>query len=292
MIQDTPKNYGYKVPEVKPTDYIFGSGQVSIEAPLRPDGNWSDAIPQGEQQIGRFFDTDNCTAFGSTGQIETLAQAKFQDGTEYSERALGIAAGTDPSNGGNDPNKVYETIRTQGLCLNALLPFDPSINSVSEYYQPKPLPQNIIDAMAQFPKKYSFKHDWVGTPGQPVSQDQMKQALQFSPIAVSVYAWAFDTEKQLYVRNGADCHWVFIYGYEDGKYWKVWDSYDVAGNYEKDLEWDFGFTYVKRIHLEAVPLDPAQISLYQELLGLMAQVLQLLSQLAQKVGNKLGFNVS
>ncbi len=285
MIQDTPKNYGYKVPEVKATDYIFGSGQVSIETPLRPNGDWSDSLPQGERQIGRFFDTDNCTGFGSTGELETLAQAKFQDGTEYSERALGIAAGTSPNGGGNDPNKVYETIRTLGVCQDALLPFDPSFTSAAQYYEPNPLPQNIIDAMTAFFQKYSFKHDWVGTPGQPVSQDVMKTALTFSPIACSVYAWAYDTEKQVYVRNGADCHWVFIYGYVDGKCWKVWDSYDVNGNYEKDLDWNFGFTYVKRIHLEAVPMNPAQISIFQQILAIMTQILALFQKQLGKLGN-------
>ena len=54
----------------------------------------------------------------------------------------------------------------------------------------------------------------------------MMEALKRSPLGAAVSAWTVDdTDFDVFVRaQQQDNHWVCIYGYEDGKYWYVFDS--------------------------------------------------------------------
>ena len=81
-------------------------------------------------------------------------------------------------------------------------------------------------------------------------QELLKIALRHSPLGVSVYAWALDDEDGLYFKNGEDNHWCVCFGYEDGKYWKIFDSYD---NSIKHLKWDFDFGFVKKYYIIKKP---------------------------------------
>lgn len=162
----------------------------------------------------------------------------------YSERDLGIKCNLKPP--GQDPQTAYEKIRKEGIALDELLPFSDKIDTLEKYYSYFGGDKNACDRSSkEFLSKFSFKHDWVAS-GINVSPEIMKEALKHSPLGVAVYAWATN-EKGLYIRLGNDAHWTVCYGYVDGQYWKIFDSYD---NTHKKLVWDFGFRFVKRIHIE------------------------------------------
>ena len=229
---------GFVEPIIKEEDYIFGSGQLIGEV-LRSDGQWDDFLPLEEIQNLLNFETSNCTGFGSTNQIELFLKRKFGGDYNFSDRALGIEAGTYPP--GNSPVKVYETIRKTGLADDKLLPFGG--NNVDEYFDKSKITPEVKKSQQSFLTEYEFKHDWVAS-GEKADSEVMKEALKYSPLGVAIFAFAFDGE--YYVRAGRDGDWIVITGYEDGKYWKGYTSYNPV---VKKFAWDFGFFWVKRIYI-------------------------------------------
>ena len=257
---DRPQNFGWVEPVLKDEDYIFGSGQVDLTQPLQVNGQWDDFLPSLETQNVMGFETANCTAFGSTNQIETYLKRKFSKQYNFSDRALGIRAGTYPP--GNDPQVVYEKIRKVGVADDVLLPFGG--NNVDEYYDKNQITKEVEKSEREFLENYTFKHDWVAT-GQLISHGVMKTALQYSPLACAIYAFAFDGE--YYVRAGKDGDWIIITGYEEGKYWKGFTSYSPV---IKKFAWNFGFYWIKRINIEQ--------NVTKENVGIFIQWLKLLQE--------------
>src|SRR3990167_10011975 len=145
-METKPKNYGFLIPTFKPTDYILGAGKIPEEI-LQEDANWLQFLPLFEIQK-KGTETYNCTAYGSTSALEILFKRKYEEEKNYSDRALGIVAGTVPP--GNDPNTVAQAIRDNGLINEELLPFSDDIISVEKYYSPKPLPDNLVEAAKEF----------------------------------------------------------------------------------------------------------------------------------------------
>lgn len=159
----------------------------------------------------------------------------------YSERFLAIASGTDPIKGGNNPQKVAETARKKGFVDEGILPFDSTLNNLTEYYAPLTGP--TLQKGKEWLNKWSFKHDWLSN-GSLIPPETLKKALTYSPLGIAVYAWA-QGEDGFYVRpeQAKDIHWVELRGYKDGKYWIVCDSYSP---FTKKLAWDYPFYFAKR----------------------------------------------
>ena len=260
-----PQNFGFVEPVIEPEAYKFGSGEVDLSQPLQLNGQWDDFLPVEEIQNIRNIETSNCTAFGSTNQIEVYMKRKFTKDYNFSDRALGIEAGTYPP--GNDPQKVYEKIRKVGLADDSLLPFG-DVKNVDEYYDKNKITKEVKDSERDFLDNYTFKHDWVAS-GELTTPEIMKTALQYSPLACAIFAFAFDG--QYYVRMGRDGDWIILTGYEDGKYWKGFTSYSPV---VKKFAWDFGFYFVKRIHIEP-NRTPQQISILQKILDLIGKILNI-----------------
>ena len=239
------KNYGFVEPVILPEDYTFGTaGQIPDEV-LVPGGQWDIYIPEKEIQDVNNVETYNCTGFGASNQIETFLRRRYGGTWNYSDRAIGIAAGT--SERGNNPQTVYETIRKVSCMVpQRLLPFSNDIKTIEQFYAPKPLPKSIIREGDQWLNEHHFKHDYVGLPSNPATSDMLMEALKRSPLCVAVYAWAKGSDG-LYKRLGRDGHWTMLFGYEKDTYWKIYDSYDDD---IKHLAWNFGFYYVKRIWIK------------------------------------------
>lgn len=160
----------------------------------------------------------------------------------YSDRWLGTLAGT--HEGGNDPQKVYETLRKNGLIDEDMMPFDSRLQTIEDYYS-----FMFADSVKcrkeadHWLDSWDFKHEWLFTKAGK-NQDTLKNALLFSPVSVSVFAWQL--EDGVFVKKfaGNSNHWTMLYGYSEGKYWKVYDSYE---NNCKRLAWDYQFDYAKKI---------------------------------------------
>lgn len=242
---------GFIKPIIDRTHYILGGSVSTLPAKvIRPDGDWSRSLPSGEIQRIPAFDTYNCTGFGTTNLIEVYMKEVFGIDENYSDRDVGIIAKTTPP--GNDPHTVMQAIRDNGLIKESLLPFDPTLQNAQEYFSYKGADEEACKkARQEWHDKYDFKHEWVFTPTENPEEEEihnMKVALKYSPLGVSVYAWQQDG-RGYYVSAGEPNHWTVIYKYEDIK--KVFDTYEP---FLKDIDQPIWFC--KRISIELKnPID-------------------------------------
>lgn len=231
----------YRAPE--PEDYDQ-NGPVRLGGSvIRPDGQWDAFLPTPEEQ-DKYTQTMSCASFNTLKPVQALQKQEFGDITNWSDRALASWSGTTAS--GNDPHTVAETLRKQGTVYELDWPNTPDLNTIGKYLQTPPYDLNV-QAQVKFRGQYNFGHQYVGTDPQ-----SMKNALQFSPLGVDVFAWNMSDNDNIYHREGRQSgHWVMIYGYVPGKYWKCLDSYPP---FQKKLAWDFGFTMVKEYTLHKTVL--------------------------------------
>lgn len=245
--------HGFLPDVIVPEDYVFGAIRAAPEDVLQEHGQWDDYLPVFEFQYRNQLETSNCVTYGTLNCIEILLAKKYGEKIDHSERYVGVLAGTSPE--GNTPNKVSETIRkTSGLILESELPFDDSVKTWNEYYSPKPMESKYLFLGGDWLKKYRFKHEWVFTGGSvEEKRKKLLQALRHSPLGVSVYAWS-DNDGVYYKPQGSqDNHWTVLYGYEQGRFWKVFDSYDAT---LKKLAWDYDFGFAKRFYIEKIETQP------------------------------------
>ena len=236
-------NQGFIPDEIKEDQFVLGAlgGEV-----LQLDGQWEKELPVLEIQKKGYLETSNCTAYGTTNALEILHKKKFGEETNHSDRYLGIRAGTRPP--GNSPHTVSQAVRKGGLIPEEQLPFSDDLTEVEDYYSYKGSDQAKCEEEGQeWLRHWAFGHEWVltgaETPAQKITL--LKEGLKFSPIGLAVYAWA---EKDgLYISIDRPNHWVCLYGYEEGKFWLIWDSYDSG---IKKLAWDHAFGQAKRFSLD------------------------------------------
>ncbi len=228
---------------VDPKDYIFGSGQLTGYI-IRPDGQWP--IIRDDEVQARNFETNSCTSFGTINSVQSIFKELFKSDVNYSERFLAVLSETDPSKGGNDPHKVAEAARKGGFVDEAILPFDSTLNNLTEYYAP--LTTGTLKIGKEWLNKWTFKHDWLSD-GSLIDKETLKKALRYSPLGVAVYAWAFDDEKGVYIRpeNAKDIHWSEITGFKENEYWICIDSYPP---FVKHLDWNYPLYFAKRYFID------------------------------------------
>lgn len=213
------KNYGLILDEITPDQYTFGGLAKTILMPL---GNWEQYLPVYEPQFEN-FETAGCTVWGTQNAIETLIKRLYSEEPNYSERFTYILAGVRPP--GASPHEVAECIRKDGLVDHELLPNN--TDTFDEFIKPFPMSKTLIDEGEKWLNKYDFGHEWVFT-NNPDKQERLsliKEALQYSPVCVTVSAWATDPNTGLYIDNGIpNNHWVMCYGIADESL-LVFDSY-------------------------------------------------------------------
>lgn len=245
------QNHGF-IPSIidETTHYIMGDGCLPSPDVLMPGGHgWGSFLPPDEVQARNGLETENCTNYGTLHAIATLGKRKFglSFQTQLSERYTGILTGT--TTFGNDPHKVAELIRTLcGVIPEVFLPFDDSIKNWQQYYSPKPMTWALLNIGLSWLKKYTFGHDWVFVAADPLASRQAKMvdALQYSPICVSGFAWSQHADGMYYSDQPYQNHWFEIYDFVYGQYWMAFDSYD---NTHKKLDWNFDFGQCKRYSL-------------------------------------------
>lgn len=249
MEKNEPKQFGYIKDEITDTDYVLGSLSIPTET-LQPTGQWDKFIPADEIQRTEKYETANCTAFGTLNALEFLFKRLFGETKNWSERYVGIAAGTRPP--GNSPQKVIETIRkVSGVIDDEFLPMSKA-GTLEDYYSPDPLPVLLTWKGEEFIKNHKINHEWVYDDKREHNhKEAIKEALRYSPLGVAVAAWQYDFDKKIYIRpmGAEDNHWCVMFGYSEGQFWKIFDSYDRS---IKNLDWDFGFERIKRYRIEKI----------------------------------------
>ena len=241
------KQYGFRPSKIEIQDYKLGGLSKASREVLQFNGQWTTLLPKDEIQKKRNVETMSCVSFGCENQVTILEKRKFGIETNYSDRYLAIASDTDEN--GNEPTVVYETARKiAGFIPEEMLPFSDDIVSFEDYHSPKPLNKKYFDEGRKWLQKYELKHEWVNT-----DSKSLMQALQYSPLGISVMAWLADGELYYKPKNGIDNHWTLLVGYKEGEYWLIYDSYpDTDGDYIKKLKWDYAFGMAKGISLEKV----------------------------------------
>jgi hypothetical protein len=299
------KGHGFIPDTLVPDHYVYGASPVPTEV-LVSNGQWHAYLPEDEIQNRNGYETCNCTAYGTLNQIEIYLARKYGIKPNFSERYLGVMAGTRPP--GNSPHKVMETIREFGLIDENSLPFLPKISTLSEYYSPVPMYQHLIDEGKRWLASWEFRHEWVWGANETLSEKQrkLKQALVFCPVSVSVHAWVVNEKGLYYKPHGkTDQHWIVLYGSKEGEYWEGFDSYD---NTHKRIAWDTDFMQAKKIYIEkktGTPLTREQETIFKKILSSIRDyLLELLKekQMAKQTLNslrlyttaksKLGFDAS
>lgn len=256
------KYVGFIAPKIQPEHYVMGQGNVPFQV-LKPDGDWTLDLPIGELQAKNGFETFNCTGFNTSKQITEYLFNAFNDDTNYSERWIGIIAGTDPETEGNDPQKVYEAIRKYGLIPEELLPFSADIKDVADYYSFKGGNKEVCYAAGRaWLAKYVFYHEWVFDPESKITSEEklhnMQVAIKYSPLSFGVYAWAMDG-RGFYIKLGSENHWTNAYKID--QFLDCFDSYEP---FNKIVDQDIVFC--KRIHIDKrVPQKSYFTSLLEKL---------------------------
>lgn len=245
-------NYGLIKDKILPEHYIFGDLQI-VAPPVQPDGQWDAYLPYDELQTMRGIETFACCTFGTLNCLEILIRKLYGRTANYSDRFLANVSGTETLYG-NSPHTVAECLRKRGSPPEEIWPFSDDIDTYEKYYAP--IPQSVTDNAHVFIETYDFLHDWV-----PNDSKSMMDALRYSPIGMTVDYNGID-ENGIWIHRGpsdGDHHWVCCYGYEEGKFWKVFDSYDAT---HKKITWDHKPDLIKRYALRTSTYQ-AQVSLLQ-----------------------------
>lgn len=236
--------YDFIKPKIEPKHFILGQGNVPFNI-INPERDWSNDLPKDEIQQIKGLETYNCTAFNTLKQIQMYEKFAFHQDNNYSERWLGIIAGTEPP--GNDPHIVYEAIRKYGLIPDSMLPFSDDITTIEDYYSFKGGNKDACyEAGIKWLETKNFFHEWVFDPNVNLSTEQKKDALKTalysSPICLAVYAW-IQNDKGIYIKLGEENHWTCMSKFDE--YQNIIDSYNPTHKLA-----DQDIIYAKRIYIQ------------------------------------------
>ncbi len=257
------RNYGFdpKTIIIEDEHFVLG-GAVSLpQEILQPDRQWDAFLPVFEPQSQPTWDTDGCTIFGTLNAKDVLHKRKF--GTESNDSDRFVYNGTETVPPGNDPHKVADWIHNNGLIPEADLPMT---ETYEEFITPRPLSLNLINEGKNWLKHYDFGHEWVFK--SDVSHDdkitKMMEALQYSPLGVSVTAWIEGPDGIFIDEGNPNTHWCVCFGFTD-KGWKIFDTYDQS---VKIYSFDSNISFCKRYSLNEITqvyeeANASQCSLYE-----------------------------
>lgn len=231
------KNFGLLISkEARAKDWISGGVTGIIDEPLVIWGNWDEYLPEFEPQ-SVLFDTMSCVSFSALNCLEALYKRKYRIEENFSDRFIAKMSGTTVM--GNYMETVAETIRKVGLVEEAVYPWGG--NNWVEYMQD--VPEDVVQRATASLGSYKVNWEWV----LESDVESLKNALTYSPLQVTVYAWGKKKGDIYQKTSTTPNHAVMLYGYEDGIYWKIYDHYL---NEFKKVTWDFFFGHRLRYNIE------------------------------------------
>ncbi len=243
----TPKNFIY--PEIKPTDFRFGSEQLA-GTPLRDDGDWRDFLPPEEQQRRYGIESSACYKEAQQHTIATIQEEQFDlPDQDYAARFNDQDNATPQ---GGSPINAADSFRHDGLIPEYMLPFSEDITSWSEFNSFKGGDEiACVRAGQEWLKKWLPQYDIVFTKYESVEEKyrKIREALKYSPLPVSVTAWWRDAKTGYYIKPKGmdDGHLVELVHVDEENKATIFDTYPP---FIKVLEPNFNFDFGMRWSLE------------------------------------------
>lgn len=222
------RNYGFLEAPPQGIDYLLGTIDKPI---LMESGQWDEFLPFYEPQSSKspYFDTYACVTFSALNCLEVLHNYFNNEIINYSDRLTAKLSGTIPGVG-NYFRSVAESIRKDGVVLEPIYPF---IANKNEYYQTVPSDVRIQIFKINMGWEWIRYNDYLTD-----RKERLIEGLQYGPLQISVHAWP-RSKNGIYPRSEKQRnHAVMLYGYEEGRYWKIFDHYKQE---RKKLAWDYNF---------------------------------------------------
>ena len=216
--------------EPRPDDFVLGGENEAIKNVMQSDRDWSPYLPIKELQ-NRGFETWACVSFARNNCLEILHKKMYGIEPNYSDRFMAKVSNTVVGRGNNFAN-VAQSGRKFGSVAESVYPWGG--HDVSQYYQK--IPDDVLKLGKDLLLDYEFQYEWVDWGG--CNPEKLWEALQYSPLEVSVYAWG-KRSGSVYLRtlNNVN-HGTTLFKGEYKKFWYVYDSYDET---IKKLAWNFNF---------------------------------------------------
>lgn len=239
----------FKYPVIRETDYVFGSEQIKGTV-LREDGDWRDFLPQGEEQRRHGIESSTCFIQAQQHAIATLLEEQFGIiDSNFSER-FNLTQIHDVSEQGGSPIDAGDSFRHDGLIDDSLLPFSEDIASWKEFNSFKNgSAVECIKKGQEWLREWSPKYDIVFKREELVEQkyNKLKDALRYSPVPVSVYAWKQENDLYVKPQGVSDNHLVLCVFVDENNSAYVFDTYSP---FIKRLEPNFNMEFGVRWSIE------------------------------------------
>lgn len=218
----------FKYPEITSKNFRFGSGQLGGEV-LRQDGDWRDFLPPEEDQNKGGVESSACYVEASQHAIATIQEEQYG----LADQNYSARFNTTLSNGGEyggDPLAGAESMRTDGLILESLLPFSDAIQNWQQFHSFVVDGDQLscIEAGKEFLKHWQLNYDIVFERNEPVAQKYIKlrEALKRSPVPMSVAGW-YQNQEGTYIKpiGVNDNHLVLCVYLDEQNRPYFWDTY-------------------------------------------------------------------
>lgn len=178
----------------------------------------------------------------------------------FSDRYISILAGT--TREGNSLKKPIDTIHSQGLVPNSLLPQEDSM-SFDDYYAG--MTQQLKDLGQEFLTRFTINYEQV-------AKGQFQTALTKGMVGVAAYAWPLPVNS-IYPRTSGDFNHAFLL--YNLPAFQIFDNYYdetdrgayIPGDFTKNIAPDylfFDWGYRMYVSAESVPETPEQKTIVQQ----------------------------
>lgn len=253
-------NYGFKIPQEDPQDYVFGAFNSLPKVVRNPSGNWYSYLPLFEKQYGTNWDTFGCTVFGSLNAFETLLKCvegiEYNFAERYNYNLINLEAP------GADPKEAAQSIHEFGVIDQKELPF---VDNEQEFKTPRPMSEKYINKGKEWLSKYNFQYEWVYKDESDLKKqrDLIRECLQYSPLGISVSAWTQDSKGE-YISTQPNNHWCVAFRIDEFDRVWIFDTYDASVKILSPLH---DIRFCMRYHVTPMKEEVKRLSITLQLLN-------------------------
>lgn len=241
-----PTNFGLLESDVQfAKDWRMGGISGTEKHVIRADGDYSDFLPEIEYQAGVYFDTMACVSFSALNCLETIAKSR---GIMWNKSDRFTAKMSGTGKRGNFLRNVAESLRTHGVVDEEEWEFPQAqrqpVFDWDDYYSE--IPDTVRMDGLKLIQNWDIKWEWV-------RMDQVRDALKYGPIQVTVKAWPKPLSNGMYDDGGSIYrnHAVMLYKMTD-EYCLIFDHYSKT---YKKLVPDYDFRSAMQFSLTRKTTD-------------------------------------